>query len=452
MLLTKFRLTRLAGAVIFAALVRANGPLFQQAIKTESRQAIDSVVIKADMMEALPQGWSGVMSTNVETVNDVSPSFARIIGEYKDRKPIMLRLAVNNQGCEGEEAVCEAMMLGTGFKVECREEEFGYDLRVDPEVMGQAAQEVVVFETNVTELAGRSGSSGFAVRAGWKERGDCAGTGRRRVCEFVPWRVRYKVEIRKGREVRLMGNYGDDELVGAYYEGDVPWDSKTSTFGGFTFAFREFYESRSVRKFLQQRALGWVTESTGLFPGQHLRPEAGEFVNGVGTECTQTQYNDPMQGIIAGIREVMLRSSIEARKVARQFDGQKTITTIAQGTNIFSARRSRPVQVYVSNYPFLGIALAVVLVAALVVLLTFIGYNKLGRSVSMSPIEVAKAFGAPLLESGGSNESIEGLLKLMERRGMGEVQYGEVLVGEERRLGFEGVGNVQRPRRGARYL
>ncbi|RPA73319.1 hypothetical protein BJ508DRAFT_334174 [Ascobolus immersus RN42] len=115
---------------------------------------------------------------------------------------------------------------------------------------------------------------------------------------------------------------------------------------------------------------------------------------------------------------------------------------------------------------FLAIALAIVLVGALITVSTFFGYMRLGRRVTMSPVEIAKAFGAPLLEELGSNESVDGLLRASERSGVGKLRYGELLDGDgsgndeetgsdglhQRRLQFDKVGNVRKPQAGAGYI
>lgn len=50
------------------------------------------------------------------------------------------------------------------------------------------------------------------------------------------------------------------------------------------------------------------------------------------------------------------------------------------------------------------------LVDAVVVFPLFIGWWKLGRKVSLSPVEMAKAFGASLLAKTGNNEEVVALI------------------------------------------
>jgi hypothetical protein len=62
-------------------------------------------------------------------------------------------------------------------------------------------------------------------------------------------------------------------------------------------------------------------------------------------------------------------------------------------------------------------------IAVFFVTLTFDGYWTLGRNVSMSPLEIAKAFNAPLLESADSNADVKSLMRVVGER---SVKYGAV--------------------------
>ena len=85
----------------------------------------------------------------------------------------------------------------------------------------------------------------------------------------------------------------------------------------------------------------------------------------------------------------------------------------------------------------------------------FYGFWALGRTTSMSPVEVAKAFGAEVLVGvGGSNSTAEGIAGSKGGRTV-VVRYGEVsvVVGGEggARLGFGDAGRVGDPVLGRVY-
>jgi hypothetical protein len=67
----------------------------------------------------------------------------------------------------------------------------------------------------------------------------------------------------------------------------------------------------------------------------------------------------------------------------------------------FLALQSTNAPVYSSAYSYLAVGSFLVAVALLVVTSTLYGFWKLGRNVSMSPLETAKAFGAPVFQDPG---------------------------------------------------
>ena len=79
--------------------------------------------------------------------------------------------------------------------------------------------------------------------------------------------------------------------------------------------------------------------------------------------------------------------------------------------------------IYQSHWLFLGLAVLFTILAVLIVTVTFHGYWHLGRKVTMSPIELAKAFNGPLLRNEDSNADVRILVK---RCGDHLVRYGVV--------------------------
>ena len=76
-------------------------------------------------------------------------------------------------------------------------------------------------------------------------------------------------------------------------------------------------------------------------------------------------------------------------------------------------------------------AIVVMILNVLTIISLFYGYWQLGRSVSMSSIELAKAFGVPLMRGGDYNEEATGLLEIY---GQKKVRCGVILGSEERRI------------------
>ncbi|KAK5164140.1 uncharacterized protein LTR77_010231 [Saxophila tyrrhenica] len=86
-----------------------------------------------------------------------------------------------------------------------------------------------------------------------------------------------------------------------------------------------------------------------------------------------------------------------------------------------SASMSYSVPVYHSDFGWLGGAFAVIGLAFYAVLPNLFGWWRLAQSVSMSPLEIAKAFDAPLLRNVDSNGTASDIVRSVGKQ---EVQYG----------------------------
>ena len=114
----------------------------------------------------------------------------------------------------------------------------------------------------------------------------------------------------------------------------------------------------------------------------------------VNSSTDSAGFNDPMDLMIDTMREVAFRASVKAGKE------NATITNASQtvphtGSTISS--------IYRTNCRFLTVAVVISLVGMISVGAAFNGWWQLGPHMSMSPLEIAKAFDAPLLVEMGSD-------------------------------------------------
>ncbi|KAK5658152.1 hypothetical protein OQA88_2125 [Cercophora sp. LCS_1] len=89
-------------------------------------------------------------------------------------------------------------------------------------------------------------------------------------------------------------------------------------------------------------------------------------------------------------------------------------------------RQEQTIQVFRSDQGFLAAGATVMLICTAAVVPLFYGFWTLGREVSLSPVETAKAFGAPLLEG---SEGVTGEAIAKSEAGRVRVRYGEVVSG-----------------------
>lgn len=81
--------------------------------------------------------------------------------------------------------------------------------------------------------------------------------------------------------------------------------------------------------------------------------------------------------------------------------------------------------IYQSNYKLMAAAVVINFLGLVSILPVYYGWWELGRKTSLSPLETAKAFGAPLLRDVDDNATAEQILK---RVGQRRVKYGEYFV------------------------
>ncbi|KAL8896502.1 MAG: hypothetical protein Q9207_007676 [Kuettlingeria erythrocarpa] len=148
-------------------------------------------------------------------------------------------------------------------------------------------------------------------------------------------------------------------------------------------------------------------------------------------------FRDPTDDIIAGIRELFFGTAIASANTTRSTDVQR-----------ITAQESYETPVYTSSYRFLALAMLSSLLGWLATLPLFMGWWHLGRAVSLSPIETAKAFGAPGLSTKDLNARVEDILKDAGDRG---VRYGVMTTTEGTRLTMGEPSLVRAPNAGERF-
>ncbi|KAK7984564.1 hypothetical protein PG989_011966 [Apiospora arundinis] len=129
--------------------------------------------------------------------------------------------------------------------------------------------------------------------------------------------------------------------------------------------------------------------------------------------CNQT-WSDPTVDIVNTVRELMLRSAIA-------YMSSNQSATVPQKLQV---RQTKRVTAYESNYKYLGITIGFMVLQALIISYMLYGWHRLGRDMSLDAFEIARVMGAPLLQDGSSNSSIDGALSQLRRD---RFRYGELV-------------------------
>jgi hypothetical protein len=143
------------------------------------------------------------------------------------------------------------------------------------------------------------------------------------------------------------------------------------------------------------------------------------------------QWIDPRLTILRAMGDVLFRAGI--------------IQVFGAGiTQNFTATETTPTLVFHSNYAYLAGAIILMLTALVALTFPLWGWWELGRDVSLSPLETAKAFGAPMLQQVSLDMGADGLVKQV---GDLRVKYGGVrdsdetgLLSPRMEIGDPGIG------------
>jgi len=245
---------------------------------------------------------------------------------------------------------------------------------------------------------------------------------------------------------------------------------------------------------LNQIFVDMVAETSGPLVSQFLRKDSPSLNQG-SLRMPSLLFNDPTSFLLLVVDELMFRIAVQTAfnntfgvdlKIA-ELSSYESVFSDLSTENLTSTKNStgysfsmlnntrfpasrivdmdvvQSVQVYKASYPFLGGAIAVILLAVFLVVPLFYGFWRLGRRTGLSPLETATALGAPLLATvvSSSNGTAS---EIMRTAGMQRVRYGECYTSEPntslvddksrirlRRLQFGQANQVGRPTSGVIY-
>ena len=239
-----------------------------------------------------------------------------------------------------------------------------------------------------------------------------------------------------------------------------------TTLGGLQTFARDFLSGNVSARYL--RLQGVHVEMSGTLTNQLMRSNKtyrpdnmlDSFQYGIG-------WDDPTPFIFSTLDELMFRIAIDAahsdllqrvkwqyydfaRGGIRQAPNKTTSAKyqVYPQPQIIEMEQTRTLQVYDYNLTFLAAALAVMFLAVIVIIPMFNGFWQLGRDTSLSPLELANAFGSPILDDANSNMSAN---QIVEASGNRSVRYGHVPGFHRGRLQFDKADAVVRPFPGYEY-
>jgi hypothetical protein len=420
------RFNLIALACILVAIAPINGPLLQRA----------STVVVANMVSDAPLNLSvatflntttGYLSGRGYAVSILSEKFIPIVQDYYNG----VKIPMTNTGCSTS-GKCTAKMRGAGFAVNCSS--YTVPFNVTPGDVDPGSDPAIINGTYafMSFFGWKTFSPNMSLNVQYKDTPGCSGYLTVRNCSLHSAVVQYPVIIDGNKSTISLdpsSTIFDDDFE-SYTDADSQaYPSQGPTvLGGFWFALNNRFYSTSHLRFIG--AVGYELLSTGPTASQYA--VVADMLTSTypynGGMC-HIHFQDPTQGLLQEARQFMFRIAVAT---ANSSDVQLVMSTEVA---------THPI--YQSHWQFLGIAILFTALAILTVTLTFYGFWHLGRQMTMSPIELAKAFDSPLLSCEDSNAVVGTIVKKIGERG---VRYGVVsnglVQGEEAFVNGEGHSHV----------
>ncbi|KAK0642625.1 hypothetical protein DIS24_g8847 [Lasiodiplodia hormozganensis] len=338
----------------------------------------------------IPYGYSGVIPVRSFNPTSLTHEFGQIFNAYQSRNDIRL----NATGCRG---VCHTRVVAPGFDERCTEGTTPYNLtfQVNPGGGGFTSTE----ENIGSIIFSRETAAEFNASVKYKDDSACIGVLHTVDCSFRLATVSYPITIANNTASLRPGGANDSLSISPVrYEGGSIAD-QFSTAGGFYLVADQLFGSNIT---LQARLPYWSVQGNGSMRYTYQS-------NGMYNNCSIT-YSNPMPDIRSALRELIFRASIGL--------SNSSTLQITPGTEEVGR------VIYRLNPYYLLASLCVMLTNVVAVLPLYFGWWHLGRVVSMSPLETAKAFRSPLMADAGSNEELGGLVRAVGEK---RVRYGAVV-------------------------
>jgi len=405
---TKFKFV--AYACLAVSISPINGPIFQRALTVGQKTVSSAATLQIRIGSEMPT--TGYLTGRNAQFAGLTSNFTLIYQDFSSKIPIPVMVT----GCDD---ICTAVVTGPGLVANCSTSYAPFDLN-PPELPDGSLNFSApiwttgfdIFTTNATVDTINRGTQDrrdvISLHAQFKNTSDCAGKFINNDCTLSLGVVRFPVIIDgKQNTIQLDPNttISHDSVV------TVDDNVDGQTFGPTHFSGLAFVLNTGFGSTMNMQFGGAVNYISNLVNGvtatRHVTIDASTS-DAAYTNCSLS-FTNPMDEMLAAARELVFRTTMAA--------------TESPTTQTVQAQQSGVVQVYITHGGFVAAGVIFTLLAWLLIIPNFRGYWKFGRKVSMSPIETAKAFAAPLLQQADPNSTAEEIVKTLGHK---DVRYGVV--------------------------
>ncbi|KAI0149206.1 hypothetical protein BJ166DRAFT_601950 [Pestalotiopsis sp. NC0098] len=385
---------KIALAKIMVLSVFAVNPLLQRALSTNLRTEIGNVTLSTEAATSVHSlqnmNFTYAYRNAYNDPVQLGPDMIRVMKQFNNREPITDRVL----GCAGN---CSGTLVAAGIEAQCSTV---HNASFVAEFGSGDGEATLVFETGTNKMV--FNTEGLLLTVFYAEtkvddeaapkisyEGSCHGVSTMVNCVLQHAVIAYPFTLRDGI---ITPETRRDRIKILSAEPVVPslvTRDRDPIFGGLSIAADSIFNSSgavvssSAPVVTITSPLGQVVSTT--YRDWEFRtsgPLTAAYLAGTGDVASFARtcavaFNDPTEDILSKLNEI-----------------QNTV-----------------VVVYESRYNYLWGALAITVLAAAFVAWTASGFQALGRPVSLSPVEIATAFGSPLLQKPGtSNMTVEELL------------------------------------------
>jgi hypothetical protein len=356
----------------------ATGPLLQRATRQEIKEMVTEDTIKLNVTQQLPRGWIGSVNTNSSIVG--SGNSVQVTSDWWHKATI----SSPRSYCDG---TCEGNVPGAGITYNCSSTTRALDL-----FTGYGAD---LFAINTTMSQNSTGAPFLLLTTLYSSAVDdsCTATLTVDTCEIEAAIIEYPVTLQNSTVTLNSDKLGGTRVRSTYTDrGDLP-TAKRGSPAGVLRGLNHFSSNFNTRTW----SLGPSTFQGEVIGQMFLQTDPKLYTYFTYQNCA-LKWSSPTDYVLNSMQDFMFRAALRA---ANDTDSQT-----------FSVRRAKRRLVFHSVYGYLAAASTTTLFGTFFVLITLQGRWSLGRAVSLSPLETATAFCAPLMERVRYNNiTIDGILE-----------------------------------------
>jgi hypothetical protein len=395
-----FDVNKVVAVTVLVAVAKFIGnPLLQRATSVQAHDNVAHEEMKLDIVQTIPDGWMGIQEQD-NWDQFILPANVIFTKKTWWKNDPIVTLSQPGYFCDG---TCEGMVTGAGISHNCT----SVKTRVD--LSPSAGDGTVVFATNFTMDESSTGTPVMLMTVLYIPAIDdnCLADVVVEQCSVTTAQAKYPLTIRNDTVTLDQAKLLSMEIASIHNSpGDLLNTSRGTEVGplkGLSNVLDDLFFSNATMTFR-------TSTNTSFYGGPGTLPDLfyeGQKQSRRSENCTlYWKWSSPTDYLLKATVEFMFLTALEA--------GSKK-----KATQVFDVMRTQPWLVFRTDYAYLAGALVAILIPLIGVIFLLWGWWELGRSVSLSPFETAKAFRAPLIDGVGESDA-SGIL---DRIGDTKVKY-----------------------------